>query len=222
MPVDLRLYAMVDPEHAGGRALPELARLLAQAARRWCSSATSAARPAPWSRRARAIKAALAPFGVPLLVNDRVDVALAAGRRRRACRARTTWRSRTRGGCSVPTRSSGCRSRRWRRPRPRRSISSTMSASAASMRPPRRTIPIRRSALTGCARIAEALRRRKPGFPICAIAGINAANAGEAIAAGADGVAVISALSLAADPAGRRASDCARWSMAALAARQRS
>ena len=36
---------------------------------------------------------------------------------------------------------------------------------------------------------------------MCAIAGITAANAGEVIAAGADGVAVISALSLAADPA---------------------
>jgi hypothetical protein len=29
MPVDLRLYAIVDPEHAGGRSLPELAKLLA-------------------------------------------------------------------------------------------------------------------------------------------------------------------------------------------------
>ena len=39
-----------------------------------------------------------------------------------------------------------------------------------------------------------------PQLPLCAIAGIDAANAGEAIAAGADGVAVISALSLAQDP----------------------
>ena len=45
------------------------------------------------------------------------------------------------------------------------------------------------------------MRARKPGFPICAIAGINAGNAADVIAAGADGVAVISALSLAPDPA---------------------
>src|SRR5215467_8107029 len=29
--------------------------------------------------RARAVKAALAPLGVPLLINDRIDVALASG-----------------------------------------------------------------------------------------------------------------------------------------------
>ena len=32
-----------------------------------------------WSATARAIKEALAPFGVPLVINDRIDVALAAG-----------------------------------------------------------------------------------------------------------------------------------------------
>ena len=44
------------------------------------------------------------------------------------------------------------------------------------------------------------LRRRAPRFPLCAIAGIDANNAGDAIAAGADGIAVISALSRASDP----------------------
>jgi len=37
-------------------------------------------------------------------------------------------------------------------------------------------------------------------LPICGIAGIDASNAGEVIAAGADGVAVISALSLVPNP----------------------
>ena len=53
----------------------------------------------------------------------------------------------------------------------------------------------------GFARIAAELRRRKPALPLCGIAGIDASNAGAVIAAGADGVAVISALSLAPDPA---------------------
>ncbi len=52
----------------------------------------------------------------------------------------------------------------------------------------------------GLARIVAVFRRRAPGFPLCAIAGIDAGNAGEAVAAGADGVAVISALSLERDP----------------------
>ena len=54
--------------------------------------------------------------------------------------------------------------------------------------------------VTGFARIAEVFRRRAPKLPLCAIAGIDATNAGGAVAAGADGVAVISALSLAASP----------------------
>ncbi len=55
--------------------------------------------------------------------------------------------------------------------------------------------------LDGLRAIADVIRTRAKGFPICAIAGINATNAGDVIAAGADGVAVISALSVAGDPA---------------------
>ena len=56
------------------------------AGRRWSSCATRRAAPAPVVTRAREVLAALAPFGVPLLVNDRVDVALAAGAAGRASR----------------------------------------------------------------------------------------------------------------------------------------
>jgi thiamine-phosphate pyrophosphorylase len=52
----------------------------------------------------------------------------------------------------------------------------------------------------GLARIIAALHRRAPDLPVCGIAGIDAGNAAEVIAAGADGVAVISALSLVPDP----------------------
>ena len=52
----------------------------------------------------------------------------------------------------------------------------------------------------GLTRVIEELHRRKAGFPTCGIAGINTSNAAEVIAAGADGVSVISALSLAPDP----------------------
>ena len=61
----------------------------------------------------------------------------------------------------------------------------------------RRNAPI---GVDGLARIVDVFRKRDPKFPSCAIAGINAANAGATIAAGADGVSVISALSLAPDP----------------------
>src|SRR4029077_14388522 len=57
----------------------------------------------------------------------------------------------------------------------------------------------------GLARIIAVLSRRaherNKEMPVCAIAGIDAGNAGAVIAAGAEGVAVISALSLDPDPA---------------------
>jgi thiamine-phosphate pyrophosphorylase len=49
--------------------------------------------------------------------------------------------------------------------------------------------------------VIGALHRRAPKLPVCGIAGIDAGNAAAVIAAGADGVAVISALSLSPDPA---------------------
>jgi thiamine-phosphate pyrophosphorylase len=45
-----------------------------------------------------------------------------------------------------------------------------------------------------------AFRARRRELPICGIAGIDAGNARDVIAAGTDGVAVISALSMTADP----------------------
>jgi len=77
MTPDLRLYALVDPAVAGGRSLPELAKLLVGTATlvqlRDKHGTTRAMIDA-----ARALKAVLAPAGIPLLINDRVDVALAA------------------------------------------------------------------------------------------------------------------------------------------------
>jgi thiamine-phosphate pyrophosphorylase len=68
------------------------------------------------------------------------------------------------------------------------------------------------------ARVIEALHRKKPGFLTCGIAGINAANAAPVIEAGADGVSVISALSMAPDPHAA-AADLLRVVDAALAKR---
>ena len=79
MTVDLRLYALVDPEHAGGRDLAELSRLVAQGGATLVQLRDKRSDTRPMVERARAIKAALAPLNIPLLVNDRVDVALASG-----------------------------------------------------------------------------------------------------------------------------------------------
>ena len=79
MRVDLRLYALVDPERANGRDLAVLARLVAQGGATLVQLRDKHTDTRRMVDRARAIKAALAPLGVPLLINDRIDVALASG-----------------------------------------------------------------------------------------------------------------------------------------------
>src|SRR5471030_2171466 len=77
MDVDLRLYALIDPAVAGGRSLGDLARRIAG------SATLVQLRDKHGSTRlmveeARELTVVLAPLDVPLLINDRVDVALAA------------------------------------------------------------------------------------------------------------------------------------------------
>ena len=54
--------------------------------------------------------------------------------------------------------------------------------------------------LVGLSRLAKLVRERAPSIPVGAIAGIDAGNAAEVIRAGADGIAVVSAVVAAADP----------------------
>src|SRR5690242_11951754 len=76
--VDLRLYAIVDPETAGGHALPDLARMVAAGGATLVQLRDKMHDTREMIALARAIKAAL-PADVPLIVNDNVDVAREAG-----------------------------------------------------------------------------------------------------------------------------------------------
>ena len=77
MDIDLRLYALVDPAVAGDRTLVDIAGLIAGSATlvqlRDKHGSTRA-----MVEQARSLRDVLEPAGVPLLINDRVDVALAA------------------------------------------------------------------------------------------------------------------------------------------------
>src|SRR6202040_62803 len=76
--LDLRLYAIVDPENTGGHDLIDLARAVAAGGATLVQLRDKMSDTAHMIEAARALKAALAPFGVPLIVNDRIDVAIAA------------------------------------------------------------------------------------------------------------------------------------------------
>jgi thiamine-phosphate pyrophosphorylase len=199
MGVDLRLYALVDPAVAGGRTLVDLARHLT------ASATLVQLRDKHSSTRAmvgetRELRAVLEPEGIPLLVNDRVDVALAAeadgvhiGQDDMAVPdARLLLGRSAIIGLSVTTVEQA-------KAAPLELLDYIAIGGVYGTTSKENTkAPI---GTDGLRTIAETVRARKANFPICAIAGINAANAADVIAAGADGVAVISALSLAPDPA---------------------
>jgi thiamine-phosphate pyrophosphorylase len=219
MTVNLRLYALVDPERAGGRDLAALARLLAEGGATLIQLRDKQATTRAMIAEARAIKAALAPFRVPLIVNDRVDVALAAGadgvhigqEDMDAADARRLLGPGAIIGLSIKTLAQACAALLDRLNYV--AIGGVFATSSKDNPDP----PIGRD---GLASIAAAIRARAPDFPIVAIAGIDATNAADVIAAGPDGIAVISALSLAPDPA-QAAKELRHVVDAALAKRDR-
>jgi thiamine-phosphate pyrophosphorylase len=199
MAVDLRLYALIDPEHAGGHDVVELARLVAQGGATLVQLRDKRSATRRMVERARDIRTALAAFEVPLLINDRVDVALACG------------------AVGVHVGQDDMAVEDARRLLGRQSIIglSVKTAAQAQVAPldvvdyvgvggvfatSSKENPAPPVGIAGLARIADIVRRRAPRFPLCGIAGITVDNAAHVIAAGADGVAVISALSLDRDP----------------------
>jgi thiamine-phosphate pyrophosphorylase len=200
MPVDLRLNAIVDPERAGGRDLPELARLCAEGGATLIQLRDKISETRDMVETARAIKRALAPLAVPFVVNDRIDVALAAkadgvhiGPDDMAIEdARALLGRGAIIGLSI-------KSVQEADTAPLELIDYVGSGGVyVTLSKEQKNKPI---GPYGLARIIAALRRRTPKLPVAGIAGIDAGNAAAVIAAGANGIAVISALSLAPDPA---------------------
>ncbi len=198
MDVDLRLYAVIDPAVAGGRSLGDLAARIAG------SATLVQLRDKHGSTRqmvqeARELTAVLAPLNIPLLINDRVDIALAVeadgvhiGQDDMSPADARLLLGRTAIiGLSIKTVEQA-------KAAPLELLDYVgVGGVYATTSKDTSSAPI---GLSGLGAIVQAIRARDPKFPICAIAGINQSNAGDVIAQGADGVAVISALSLAADP----------------------
>ncbi|HMK69479.1 MAG TPA: thiamine phosphate synthase [Xanthobacteraceae bacterium] len=199
-PIDLRLYAIVDPERAGGRAPADLARRVAAGGATLLQLRDKASDTRAMVEEARAIKAALEPFTLPFVVNDRVDVALAAGADgvhvgpddMTVEDARALLGPDAIIGLSIKTVEQAATA-------PVELVDyAGIGGVYATASKEQASAPI---GPEGFARIAAVLRRRAPNLPLCGIAGIDAGNAAAVIGAGADGVAVISALSLAPDAA---------------------
>ena len=199
MTIDVRLNAIVDPERANGRPLADLTRLVVAGGATLIQLRDKQGATRRMIEQARAIMAVLAGTGVPLVVNDRVDVALAAGADgvhvgqddMRVEDARRLLGPDAIIGLSIKTVAQANAA-----PIDRLNYAGVGGVYATTSK----DNPDRPIGVTGLRDIVAAFRARKPDLPICGIAGIDSGNAAAVIAAGADGVAVISALSIQPDP----------------------
>ena len=186
--VDLRLYGIVDPERTDGRDLVDLVLRAVAGGATLIQYRDKRAEGRDLVDTARALKVALAGTGVPLIVNDRADVALAAGA----------------DGVHL--------GQDDLHPADARRLLGPGAVIGLTVKTPVQAdalagLPVDYGCIGG---VFATMSKTNPAPPIglaglaaiAARAGIDAANAGSVIAAGADGIAVISALFMAADPQG--------------------
>lgn len=197
-PVNLRLYSIIDPERTGGRNPVELVRQAIAGGATLIQYRDKRAEGRRLVELARALKSAIEGTGVPFLINDRVDVALAAGADGVHLGQDDMHPSDARGLLG-----------------PRAIIGLTLKtpeqADAMAHMPVdygciggvfatgSKDNPGPPLGLDGLHTLVTHARLANRG-PIGAIAGIDASNAEAVIAAGADGIAVISAIFMAPDP----------------------
>lgn len=198
-PVDLRLYGILDTGRLGGDPvrLAELARAAVRGGCTLLQLRDKSGDTRAFVARARVL--ATAGFGVPLLVNDRVDVALAAGadgvhlgqEDMAPTDARRLLGPHAIIGLTLKTAAQA--DALYREPVDYGCVGGIFATASKDNPDP----PL---GLAGFERVLFRARlARGPAFPVGAIAGIAADNAPGVIGAGADGVAVIAALFLADD-----------------------
>jgi thiamine-phosphate pyrophosphorylase len=196
-PADITLYGIVDPARARGRALPELVRQAVTGGATLIQYRNKTGTTRAMVEEAHAIAAALAGTGVPIIVNDRVDVALACGAAgahlgqedMHPAAARAILGEGAVIGLSIKTEAEA-------RSAPLDVVDHVFIGGVFETASKDNPAAI---GVEGWRRLAAIVRERAPGLPVGAIAGIDATNAGSLVAAGADGVAVISALFMADD-----------------------
>lgn len=193
--LDLRLYAIADPAHTLGRDLVELVMAAIVGGATLVQLRDKASSSRTVLERARALRAAM-PRHVPLLVNDRVDIAHAAGAEGvhlgqndlSPAAARAILGEDAILGLTV------------HHPHEAKADARVDYLGLGPVYPTASKDPKDPPlGAEGVGRLADATRARLGPLPLCAIAGIDATNAAPVIDAGIDGVAVIGALFRATD-----------------------
>lgn len=196
---DISLYGILDPERSRGRSLAELARLSVAGGVSLLQLRDKHGATRDMVEKARAIKGAIRGTGVPLLVNDRVDVAMAAGsdgvhlgqEDMAAEDARRLLGKHAIIGLTIKTIADVEAA----------PVSLIDYACIGGVFDTQSKANPDAIGIAGWQACAGLMRIRAPGLPIGAIAGIDETNAADVMRAGADGVAIISALYMADDVA---------------------
>ncbi|MEI2386375.1 thiamine phosphate synthase [Breoghania sp. JC706] len=191
---DLSLYLVTDTPQCGARGVVETAAAAARGGATLVQLRDPFAKTRELVELARALKAALEPFSVPLVINDRIDVALASkapgvhiGQKDMTPRdARALIGPDVFLGLSVGSLEE--------------LAASDLGAIDYVGIGPYRGTATKTDAGNAIGLSGFKTVREKIDLPAVAIGGIKAEHVGELIAAGADGVAVVSAICMADDP----------------------
>jgi thiamine-phosphate pyrophosphorylase len=191
---DPTLYLVTDPDPASGHSLVEIVGAAVKGGVTLVQLRDKHADGRALLEQARALKALLDPKGIPLIVNDRVDVAVAAGAA--GCHVGQTdlppEEARAILGPDAILGLSIDQVEQARAADPEHVDYVAHGPFATTVTKPDAGAPV------GASGIAAA--RELSALPLVAIGGIDAGNAADAIRAGADGIAVVSAIVAAPDP----------------------
>jgi thiamine-phosphate pyrophosphorylase len=190
----LRLYLVTDQDCVGTRTLVDVVAAAVQGGVSCVQLREKELNTRDFVAQALALKALLSPHGIPLVINDRIDVALACGAQgvhlgqsdMPVVQARRLLPPEVFIGWSVETLDDVM-------------LSASLPVDYLGVSPvfatPTKTDTAHAWGLAGLRRV-----RAVSSLPLVAIGGINQGNADDVLQAGADGLAVVSAICAAADP----------------------
>ena len=195
--VDILLYAIADPEWCNGRPLHELSRDAMAGGASLIQYRNKSNDVRAMIKQSREIAEAIDGSGVPFIVNDRVDVALAVDAAgvhlgqedMPAADARKILGDEAVVGLSIKTAEEAHSA-------PLEILDYVFVGGVYQTSSKDNPSAI---GVSGWKQLAEIIRGRDPEIPVGAIAGINESNIEEIVSAGADGVAIISAIFMADD-----------------------
>ena len=197
--VDVSLYGIVDPNRSKGRSLAELAKISAENGATLIQYRDKQNDIRTMIENAKSIKQSLKETGVPFIVNDRVDIALASGadgvhlgqEDMKAKDARKLLGEEAIIGLSIKTNEQAENA-------PIQFLDYAFVGGVFDTQSKDNKTSV---GINGWIKIANILKNRSPKIPVGAIAGIDETNIGSLFEAGCDGVAMISALYMADDVA---------------------